>query len=119
MTSRFLSLGRADRALDLSVLFFLGFFAALWWIPALTLLMIVLTVGLAFLLSALMVMYRDIRALVPLLPRTRADFVAVALTGAAMREATISTASPSGNGESGPVRSCSFTGRSPAPTVTG
>jgi lipopolysaccharide transport system permease protein len=41
--------------------------SALWWIPALTLLMIVLTVGLAFLLSALMVMYRDIRALVPLL----------------------------------------------------
>jgi lipopolysaccharide transport system permease protein len=41
--------------------------SALWWIPALTLLMIALTLGLGLLLSALMVMYRDIRALVPLL----------------------------------------------------
>ena len=41
--------------------------SALWSIPALTLLLITLTLGLGFLLSALMVMYRDIRSLVPLL----------------------------------------------------
>ena len=41
--------------------------SALWWIPALTFLLIVLMLALGFLLSALMVMYRDIRSLVPLL----------------------------------------------------
>ncbi len=41
--------------------------SALFWIPALTLLMIVLTVALGALLSALMVRYRDIRSVVPLL----------------------------------------------------
>jgi hypothetical protein len=34
MSSGFLGLGRAGLVLDLSVLFFLGFFAALWWVPA-------------------------------------------------------------------------------------
>lgn len=41
--------------------------SALWWIPAFTLIIIVLTLALGFLLSALMVMYRDMRSLVPLL----------------------------------------------------
>lgn len=41
--------------------------SALWSIPLLTLLLIALTLALGFLLSALMVMYRDIRSLVPLL----------------------------------------------------
>jgi lipopolysaccharide transport system permease protein len=41
--------------------------SALWWIPALTLLMIALTLGLGFLLSALMVRYRDVRSVLPLL----------------------------------------------------
>jgi predicted double-glycine peptidase len=35
----------------------------------------------------------------PLLPRTRTDVLAVAVSGAAMREARLSIASPSGNGE--------------------
>jgi lipopolysaccharide transport system permease protein len=41
--------------------------SALWWIPSLTLLIIALTLALGFLLSALMVRYRDIRSIVPLL----------------------------------------------------
>jgi len=41
--------------------------SALWWIPGLTLLIIALTLALGFLLSALMVRYRDIRSIVPLL----------------------------------------------------
>jgi lipopolysaccharide transport system permease protein len=41
--------------------------SALWWVPTLTVLMVVLTLAVGFLLSALMVMYRDIRALTPLL----------------------------------------------------
>lgn len=41
--------------------------SALFWIPALTVLMLVLTVALGALLSALMVRYRDIRSVVPLL----------------------------------------------------
>ena len=41
--------------------------SAIWQIPALTLLIVALTVALGFLLSSLMVMYRDIRSLMPLL----------------------------------------------------
>jgi lipopolysaccharide transport system permease protein len=41
--------------------------SALWWVPTLTVLMVVLTLAVGFLLSSLMVMYRDVRALTPLL----------------------------------------------------
>jgi lipopolysaccharide transport system permease protein len=41
--------------------------SALWMIPGLTVLIIALTLALGFLLSALMVRYRDIRSIVPLL----------------------------------------------------
>ena len=41
--------------------------SAIWWVPVLTLLTIVLTLALGTLLSALMVRYRDIRSVVPLL----------------------------------------------------
>jgi lipopolysaccharide transport system permease protein len=41
--------------------------SAIWWIPLLTLLTIVLTLALGTFLSALMVRYRDIRSVVPLL----------------------------------------------------